>query len=317
MISIVIVNFNGGELLIRCLKSIKEQTYKDYEVIIVDNNSLDNSMDLVEQILPAKKIFNPVNVGFAKAQNQGIRSSKGQYIMTMNFDLQLKPDFFSQVISSLESNEHIGTVTGKMLRMKHDGSLTRQIDNTGVLLSKRRVPILRGQNELDKGQFQVEDYVFGAMGAAAVHKKIMLEDIKFKGQYFDENFFMWYEDIDLDWRSRIYGWDCLYVPQAVAYHIGDPHDHRKKRYATKLGIRNRWSMIISNENLKFLITDAIWLIQEELAILLYVIRKKKLEDYILAIIDLLSALPDILRKRAHIQRAAIRGTPIDYPKSIT
>jgi hypothetical protein len=144
----------------------------------------------------------------------------------------------------------------------------------------------------------------------------MLEDIKFNDQCFDENYFMWYEDIDLDWRSRIYGWDCMYVPQAVAYHIGDPHDHRKRRFATKLGIRNRWSMIISNENIKYLITDAIWLIQEELAILIYVIRKKKLVGYILAIFDLISDLPYILRKRAHVQRSAIRVTPLDYPKSI-
>ncbi len=316
MISIVIVNFNGGELLTRCLKSIQEQTYKDYEVIIVDNDSVDNSMDFVDQILPVKKFLNPVNVGFSKAQNQGIRTSQGQFVMTMNFDLQLKPDFLTQAITALETNKHVGTVTGKMLRMEHDGSLTNQIDNAGLLLSKRRVPILRGQDELDHGQFQVKDYVFGAMGAAAVHKRIMLEDIKINDQYFDEDYFMWYEDIDLDWRSRINGWDCMYVPQAVAYHIGDPHNHRKRRFATKLGIRNRWFMIISNEKLSNLIPDAIWLIQEELAILWYVIRKKKLRAYILAIIDLISNLPDILRKRAHVQGTAIRGTPLDYPKSI-
>jgi len=316
MISIVIVNFNGGELLARCLNSIQEQTYKDYEVIIVDNNSVDKSMDSVDLILPVMKILNPVNVGFAKAQNQGIQKSQGKFVMTMNFDLQLKPDFLTQAISALESNDQIGTVSGKMLRMGQDGSLSNQIDNTGLLLSKRRVPILRGQDEIDRGQFQVNDYVFGAMGAAAVHKKIMLEDIKILDQYFDEKYFMWYEDVDLDWRSRIYGWDCMYVSEAVAYHIGDPHKHRKRQFASKLEIRNRWIMIISNEKLNSLLSDAIWLIMEELAILWYVIRKRKLKAYIMAILELISTLPEIFRKRAHVQQSAIRETPLDYPKPI-
>lgn len=316
MVSIVIVNFNGGELLLRCVESIKKQTFRDYEIIIVDNNSTDKSKNLLDQDDSIRMIINSTNAGFAKAQNQGIDLSQGQYVMTMNFDLQLDPEFLSQAVKALDSYKNVGTISGKMLRMEYDGTKTDVIDNTGLLLSRKKIPILRGQGELDQGQYKNMDYVFGAMGAAAVHKKHMLENIKFNNQYFDEKYFMWYEDVDLDWRSRIYGWDCMYIPEAVCYHIGDPQGHRERQYATKLSIRNRWFMILSNDKIYRLIKDAIWMAKEEIAIFFYVLRKKRLRAYLFAVIELFTNLPYIVNKRNIIQQSAIRPTPVDYPKSI-
>ena len=316
MVSIVIVNFNGGELLLQCVESIKKQTFKDYEIIIVDNNSSDKSINSIDQDDSIRMIINSTNAGFAKAQNQGIDLSQGEYVMTMNFDLQLDPEFLSQAVKVLDSNNNVGTISGKMLRMENDGTKADVIDNTGLLLSRKKIPILRGQGEMDQGQYKIMDYVFGAMGAAAVHKKQMLENIKFKNQYFDEKYFMWYEDVDLDWRSRIYGWDCMYIPEAVCYHIGDPQGHREKQYATKLSIRNRWFMILSNERISRLLKDAVWMAKEEIAILFYVTRKKRLSAYLLAIIELLTNIPYIVDKRNIVQQSAVRATPLDYPKSI-
>ena len=317
LISIIIVNFNSGSYLSSCLASLYEQTLDDFEVIIVDNASNDQSLKFIESYPDVKIIYNEKNNGFAAGQNQGMHIALGKYLIALNFDIYLNPDFLAHAIASFENNTDIGTISGKMLRMLPNGQLSEEIDNAGLLLSKRRMPLHRGAGELDHGQYQERCLVFGAMGAAALYRRDMLEDIAYKGQYFDDSFFTWYEDIDLDWRARLRGWGCLYIPEAVAYHVGDPFGHQKSKFAHQIGIRNRWKMILSNECPHCLKQNAIWLLREELALLRYIVLKGQIGAYLKAIYSFIQSIPSTLDKRRWVRNHVRRECLPEYPQPLT
>jgi GT2 family glycosyltransferase len=316
LISIIIVNYNAGFYLSRCLDSIENQVFQDFELIIVDNASQDQSLRDAERRPWVRIVRNSDNRGFAVAQNQGMCLSKGKYLMPLNFDIYLMPDFLEKVVSALEVNPNIGTVSGKLLRMLSDGSYTNEFDNAGLILSRRRRPIHRGSGETDRGQYQQRDLIFSAMGAAAVYRRDMLNDIAYKGQFFDESFFTWYEDIDLDWRARLRGWDCLYVPEAVAYHVRDPQKNLLTPFAARHSIRNRWQMIIANECPHCITRNITWLAQEEIAQLRHVLTHGQFQAYLLALAELITHLPVVLNKRRWVRSRALRACLPDYPLNL-
>lgn len=317
LVSIVIVNYNSGSYLDHCLYSLQEQSFRDFEVIVVDNASADQSMSAAESRPWVDIIRNRENRGFAGGQNQGLRRACGMYLMPLNFDICLAPDFLAQMVAAMESYPTAGTVSGKMLRMRPDGEQTNELDNAGLLFSRRRMPQHRGIGEPDRGQYQQRELVFGAMGAAALYRREMLEEIAMGGQYFDESFFTWYEDIDLDWRGRLQGWDCLYVPEAVAYHVGDPQKNHLTAFAARHTIRNRWQMILSNDCLHCILRDARLLMVEELALLRHVLKYRRLQAYLQAGGELIWRLPAIMVKRQSVRRRAKRSCLPDYPISLT
>ena len=313
LVSVVIVNFNSGAYLDRCLDSLHQQSFRDFETIVVDNASADRSLEAAESRPWVSVIRNQANLGFAAGQNQGLRRAGGRYLMPLNFDILLRPDFLECMIAALESYPSAGTVSGKLLRMLPDGSPTGELDNAGLLLSRRRMPQHRGIGERDRGQYQQRELVFGAMGAAALYRRQMLEEIAYKGQYFDESFFTWYEDIDLDWRGRLQGWDCLYTPEAVAYHVGDPQKNHLTAFAARHTIRNRWQMILSNDCLHCMLRDARFLWIEELALLRHVLMHRRFQAYLKAASQLFWRLPAVMAKRRSVRRGAKRSCLPDYP----
>jgi GT2 family glycosyltransferase len=317
IVSIIIVNYNAGPYLARCLDSLKKQSIQDLEVIVVDNASKDQSLADAEQRPWVKVVKNNLNLGFAAAQNQGLRLAQGMYLMPLNFDIYLTPEFLETAVATLEKYPQVGTVSGKMLRMLPDGQWTDVFDNAGILLPRRRLPIHRGSGEHDHGQYQELAFVFGAMGAAALYRREMLEDIAYTGQYFDESFFTWYEDIDLDWRGRLRGWDCLYVPEAVVFHIGDPQKNQLTAFAARHGIRNRWQMILANECPHCLVHDFHWFCFEELALLRHVTTHRLFKAYLKALIELIQRMPSVISKRRWVRRRAIRSCLPEYPLSVS
>lgn len=313
-VSVVIVNFNAGPLLENCLRSLDSQTFTSFEVIVVDNASRDDSITAIGTRTYVRVANNDTNIGYAAAQNQGMRLGLGKHLMALNFDVELAPDYIAHLLDAMESNPHVGTATGKLLRLLPNGERTKQLDNAGLLLTKRRMPEHRGGAQIDRGQFDEQTYVFGAMAAAAMYRREMLEDIAIQGHYYDESFFTWYEDVDLDWRGRLYGWECLYVPDAVGYHIRDPQGNLATAFATQMTIRNRWQMILANECLSGLITLAPWLLLEEIALLQHVIRTGQLPAYLRAVLDLLAHLPNVLTKRRRVRAGLRRRCLPTYPR---
>lgn len=317
-VSIIIVNFNAGAYLTQVLNSIIQQNFNNIEIILIDNASSDSSVENVQDWLISELdiriIRNRINLGFAKAQNQGMRLSSNDLIMPLNFDVILQPGFIDEIISALENSpKKAGSASGKILRWKKDRLSTNKFDNAGLLMQKNRIPTHRGRDEFDRGQYDSPMYIFGAMGAAALYRREMLEDIAYRGQYFDESYFMWYEDIDLEWRGRLRGWDCLYVPSAVAYHVGDPHGHGRSPFGAEISMRNRWKMIVSNECPQCLVKNFPALMLEEMALFRYVVQKGLISAYLRALRSFLLTLPDTLDKRAWVRGRAQRPCLPDYP----
>lgn len=214
MVSVIIVNYNKKDLLKRCLDSVMGQGFKDIEIIVVDNASKDASVEMVGTYYPeARLIWNTGNLLFCKAYNQGIDTSKGNFILCLNNDVILDKDYLKEALLAIGLDTKVGMVSGKILRMDK-----KTIDSTGLFPGRNRKPVERGYGKKDAGQYEKSGYVFGASGACAFFRRSMLMDIKDGHGYFDERFGMYYEDLDLCWRAQKKGWKGYYIPKAIAYH---------------------------------------------------------------------------------------------------
>lgn len=305
MVSIVIVNYNAGELLHRCLESIAWQTYPSWEVIIVDNASQDQSLRSVGQFDQVTVIRNSDNMGFAAAQNQGLGLAQGCYLMPLNFDIEMTPRFLDEMVAAMELSPTIGIVTGKLMAMSTDGRHLNTFYSAGHVMPANGHALHRGEGESDHGQYDEMCEVFGAPGAAPLYRREMLEDIAFRGQYFDESLFTWYEDVDLDWRAQRLGWRCVYTPKAVAYHLGHPEGHGGNLWQLAIGIRNRWLVVLANSDFRAGTVHA--LLRYEFSLLRYVVRNGYLSAYVNAWKQFLGLMQTALEKRRWtMQRARSR-----------
>ena len=302
LVSINIVNWNGLKFLNSCILSIKQQTYSNIEINIIDNNSSDESVRFLSEHYPEINLsVNSENRGFSKAHNQAIDISKGDYIIPLNFDITLTPTFVEEMVRAIESSPEIGVVSGKLYIMNNIGKTTT-IDTTGITMSGM-YPADRGQYEADEGQYSNRELVFGASGAAPMLSRKMLEDIKINNEFFDEDFFIYVEDVDLCWRAQLYGWKAFYTPSAVAYHFRgatrESSSDMKKDYLL-LGHRNRYLAIIKNSILSNLLKNMIWIIIFETRFYLGQIIQGNL--FILKVPFMVSQkIKAIMPKRAKIQ----------------
>lgn len=259
-VSVVIANYNGKHYLKDCLDSLYIQNFKDFEIILVDNDSSDGSADLVEGEYPdVILIRNPANLGFAEGTNQGIRDSKGEFILTLNNDTRLEPGFLDRILDPMEGNGRVGICASKMLFP--DG----RINSTGLCISRSGAAWNRGMFQEDKGQYDHQEEVFGASAGAALYRRSMLDEIGL----FDEDFFMYMEDVDLSFRARLAGWNCIYVPAAVVYHHHGGTAGYMSDMAVYYGNRNNPWVVLKNFPLRILLPSLPWIIGRNLGVILY------------------------------------------------
>ena len=222
MVSVTIVTWNSARYLEECFASIERQDYREVEVTIVDNASSDGTRPLLREVEPHWRVIcNDSNIGFAAGQNQAIQASAGEWILCLNSDVVLSPNFISQLVAAGEAHPNAGSLCGKLLRWDSaaEQHKTNVIDSTGIYFTRNMRHLDRGVEERDTGQYDRMQYVFGATGAAAMFRRNFIEDVSVEGQFFDEEFFAFREDADLAWRAQVMGWKCLYVPIAVAWHV--------------------------------------------------------------------------------------------------
>lgn len=237
LVSIIIVTMGRGNYLSLCLDSIKKQTYPKLEVMVIDNSQ--------------KNLF------YCEALNRGIKQSKGSFILCLNDDVILDEKFIEEGLRGFNSNGKVGMVSGKILRYDK-----KTIDSTGLFLTLWRTAKERGYGRKDKGQFEKEGYIFGVNGAVAFYRKETLEYIKVNSDYFDPDFHIFYEDLDIAWKAQNFGWKGYYIPQAIAYHarggtVRTDNGIGRSSYARKYLsdelhvdlIKNRYFTIIKNESL--------------------------------------------------------------------
>ncbi|MGA2902387.1 MAG: glycosyltransferase [Candidatus Korobacteraceae bacterium] len=307
MVSVTIVTWNSAQYLKECFAALARQDYRDLEIIIVDNASEDGTHALLQPVEPKwRVIYNDKNVGFAAGQNQAIRASRGDWVLCLNPDVVLSPDFVTQLVGAGEAHPDAGALCGKLLRWNPGNTVLYQgttsvvpngpakdedfspctepaqglkpafstadaarlkpcpdtklgddagrtliadasqthaprqqtnlpdphetniIDSTGIYFTPNMRHLDRGAEEIDRGQYDRVQYVFGASGAAAFFRRDFIEAVSVEGEFFDEEFFAFREDGDLAWRAQLMGWKCLYVPMAIAWHVRRVTPERRK-----------------------------------------------------------------------------------------
>ncbi len=314
VVTVIMVNFNCLKYVDELFASLKSQTMQNFEVLVFNNKSEDGSLERIREVYPQAQIFDMGgNTGFSKPNNLGIRMSRGKYILCLNFDIVLEDDFISEMIRAVELDSRIGWVAGKMLRLAPEGK-SAGIDCLGHHMVRGRYAVESDYSkQFDWNDYAAERYVFGSSACAALYRKEMLEDIAINGEYFDEDFFAYYEDVDLDWRAQQRNWKCLYAPRAVGYHA---------RYGTGLinvpniaacYLSNRIFMILKNDiNAHFF--EDFWHIfyrtKDEYKLYL----KKNPRSVMLAIGRVLKYLPRMLRKRKQIKEN--RSVPDSYIRGL-
>jgi len=251
-VSATIVTYNSSRYIERCLESVLEQRYPRLEVIVIDNHSSDGARQVLERFEDRCRIvYNDRNIGFAAAQNQAIRISRGHWILTLNPDVLLLPDFIWAMVDAGESDPEAGSVCGKLLTMSptFEISAAPAVDSTGIYFNPMLRHLDRGSRETDNGHYRNREYVFGASAAAALYRRTMIEDISLDGEFFDSDFFVYREDADVAWRAQLMGWRCLYTPHARGYHVRKVLPGNRRALPSEINmhsVKNRFLMRIKN-----------------------------------------------------------------------
>ena len=215
LVTLVIVSAGKSECLEALLSSAAQQTHSNRQVCLIDNSPGAGLSQRLGPAFPGISFFpGREPSSYCRALNQGIDAARGEFVLCLNDDIVLEPDFIERGLRGFSVDEKIGMVSGKIMRADK-----RTIDSCGLFLSIWYSPKERGYGEADNGRYEKEGYIFGVNGAAAFYRRQMLEDIKLAGGYFDPDYVIFYEDLDLAWRGQKKGWKAYYVPGAVAYHV--------------------------------------------------------------------------------------------------
>ncbi len=212
MVSVIVLNWNGKRIICDCLDSLLRQTYKPLEIIVVDNGSKDGSLEMIREKYGSRFVIleNGCNLGFAEGCNVGIRKAQGEFIVLVNSDATLKEDWTEEMVKAVRKDPQTGMVAGKIYFAGREGIL----ENTGHVVFRDGMARGRGRLERDKGQYDKMDRIFCPNGCAALYRKAIMEE----AGLFDAEFFAYADDIDVGFRIRMLGYECVYAPQAIAYH---------------------------------------------------------------------------------------------------
>lgn len=209
---VVIPNWNGKQRLGPCLDALFAQS-TEFKAVVVDNGSSDGSAEFVKKNYPAVEVIElPKNCGFAGGVNEGISYALKNgfgYVALLNNDAVVDKNWLARLTSTMAEDEKIGIVSGKQLRA--DG---RHIDSAGDQYSVWGMPFPVGRNQLDRGQFDGPGEIFSAPAAATLYRAELFKNIGL----FDEQFFAYYEDVDISFRARLAGWKVVYQPRARVLH---------------------------------------------------------------------------------------------------
>lgn len=244
-VGIIIVNYNKRELLKNCLESLFVISYKNIKILVVDNGSEDDSCSLVKNEFPSVDLIKMgYNSSFCKANNYGIKKCLEDgcdAVVLLNNDTVVAKDFLTNMIAVLNKNRKTGMVAARILFMNN----RKIIDSAGLEITRDGLAKNRGLNEnFDK--YTLSDEVFCPAGAAAFYTKELLEDIEDDGQYFDEKFEYYFEELDLGWRARLKGWKCVYAPDSVVYHLKSATSGAYSEFVAFYTNRNIFFNIIKN-----------------------------------------------------------------------
>ncbi len=259
MVYVGVVTYNSLGDLAGCRTALDSQTYPSIKVVALDNASGDESVNWVRQHAPNWKIIlNERNVGFGRAHNQIVKAcglQAGDFYMTLNPDAALQPDYIEQLVATM-TETGAGWAGGKLLLKDENNQPTGLLYSAGQGIRRDGYAVNVGENMADAPVFNQTREVFAVSGAALMIRQETIQAIAPQGELFDEQMFLYSEDMDLGWRARLQGWHCWYVPKAVAYHRGGKLDAKRRGQA----LGNTYLSVFKNAYLVDLLTYNIPLI---------------------------------------------------------
>jgi GT2 family glycosyltransferase len=246
--SALVVSWNQLDLLRACIASLRRQSSALREIVVVDNGSIDGSVEWLRAQPGIRLVENARNLGFATANNVGLRICSGDLVLLANADVELAPDYVElceQHFARLE----ISSVTGKLLRASPEGV----IDSTGHNVYGLGWAENRGEMQPDAPPYDRSEEVFGVCAAAALYRRKALEEVALDGDVFDETYFSYIEDVDVDWRLRWAGWHAWYEPAAVALHHRSASGARYSAATMRHILKNRLLTVVKNYDARSLL----------------------------------------------------------------
>jgi len=293
LISVIVLNYNGLRFLEPCLSSLFCQTFKDFEIILVDNGSSDGSSDYVRQHFPSVVLVETgKNLGFAGGTNAGITIAQGEYILTLNNDTIADIHFLEELHKPMLRDPDIGMCASKMLFP--DG----RIYSTGISIFRSGAAMDRGIFEPDNGKYDAHEEVFGPCAGAALYRRSMLDTIGL----FDEDFFLYMEDVDLAFRARLSGWQCRYVPAARVIHVHGGTAGVNSEISVYYGNRNLIWYTIKNFPARLFLTSFPWFFGRNCGDIPYYFLKGRGRAILKAKIDAVRGLHTIIKKRKTVEK---------------
>lgn len=234
-LTIFIPTYNRIDLLRDCLASLREQTYADYEVVVVDDGSRENITEFVDAEFPEARVLKlSDNMGFASAVNVGLREVRTPYVMLLNNDMTLEPDCVEKLMDAV--GEGGADMAAPLVLFKDDPEV---VYSAGDRMRKNGRPEAIGFRKPLDG-FQAEREVFGVSAGAAVYKKGVFDTVGL----FEERFVAYFEDADLSFRARLAGFSAVCVPEARAYHVGSASQEGKTWWRSRQCYRNHVFLVI-------------------------------------------------------------------------
>ena len=317
LVSINILTYNSEKYIENCLNSVLTQTYPNVEVLVIDNNSSDDTVAKIQnlkfKIQNFRFIENSINLGYTGGNNTGIKQSRGEYVVLLNPDVVLDKDFIKEINKSFEKNPKIGAIQAKIYQLNNHKK-TKIIDTVGSIIFKTGEVNDQGQGEKDKGQYNSLKEVFSVNGVAPAYRRTALNDVKLKHEYFDENFFSYVEDVDLGWRLRWKAWKTGFNPNAIIWHdrtsakiaTGDWSVFRKIRksqsfWIRKMGWRNQWLLFIKNQSFSNALKFLYWFTLRQTKLFLYLLFFEP-KVILSSIPEIILLLPKMLKKRRIIMK---------------
>ena len=289
--SLIIPNWNGALWLPGCLEALKGQSYQDFHVLLVDNGSTDESIELAKKHYPRIEIIVlKQNIGFAAAVNVGIRNSQSDYIALLNADTIPKPDWLLNLVRTMEtSSPEVGSLASKMLDMSNPDI----IENGGDILTWQGAAIKRGHG-FSADEFNRLEDIFSPCAGAALYRRSYFETLG----GFDECFFAYLEDVDLGLRGRLLGYCCLFVPTAEVIHKGHSSSLDQSMYV-RLMTKNRLMLILKNIPFRLLLKNVFALLHGQFY---FLICYKKPISSLIGYISFIPFIFHTFRERRSIMR---------------
>jgi GT2 family glycosyltransferase len=252
-VSIILVAYESAADLPVSLASAVAQRGVSTEILVVDNASGDASGAIATMFEPNVRVLALAeNVGFAAAMNAGIEATSSRYVLSLNPDCRLAPDFAATLARRMDARPDAGSASGRIYRAEGtDLAPTSRLDSTGIVFKASGRHFDRGSEREGAGLFLEEEEVAGTTAAAGFYRREALRSAKISTGYFDSDFFLYREDADLAWRLANLGWKCLYVPSAVAWHRRTNLPRRRgvqSPAANRHSVKNRFLLRVNNQS---------------------------------------------------------------------